>query len=221
MTNTYVALLLCLEIITPLDLIPYTSPFEQPKTRKGFTLQLSCIVATSTTYAADSYLPLARAMSEEQQVLEVKILLSIITFCIRYVIAPMLFALFSEIKGCYPVFLGTRVVLVSTQICCITTRSYFVMLFWRFQTSVSSLVFSIVARGILSDLYQEDDCSSPMVLFARASTFGMGLSPLVSGLFANQRWVFWVQVIIGMVLVTIFTIFFKETRGSIILSQKA
>ena len=130
-----------------------------------------------------------------------KILLGITTFCIGYAIAPMLFAPFSEIKGRYPVFLGAGVVLVSAQICCATTGSYFAMLFWRFWTGVGSSVFSTVAGGVVSDLYQEDDRSSPMALFAGASTFGMGLGPLVSGLFANWRWVFWVQVIMGVILV--------------------
>jgi hypothetical protein len=65
----------------------------------------------------------------------------------------MLFALFSEIKRRYPVFLSARVVLVSAQICCVTTRSYFIMLFWRFWTRVGSLVFLTVAKGVVSDLY--------------------------------------------------------------------
>jgi MFS family permease len=220
-TDTCITLPSCPETITPLDLTPYTSPFEWSKTRKGFTLWLSYIAATSTTYIAGSYSPLARAMSEEWQVSEVKILLGITTFCIGYTTAPILFIPFSEIKGYYPVFLGTGVVLVSTQVCCTITGSYFAMLFWRFWTGVGSSVFSTVAGGVVSNLYQEDDRSSPMALFAGASTFGMGLGPLVSGLFANWRWVFWVQVIMGVILVAVFTIFFKETRGSILLSRKA
>lgn len=49
----------------------------------------------------------------------------------------------------------------------------------------------------------------------------MGLGPLVSGLFADWRWSFWVQVIMCGILVAVFAIFFKETRGSVLLSQKA
>jgi len=53
---------------------------------------------------------------------------------------------------------------------------------------------------------------------------GTGLGPLVSGFVAQNlswRWVFWIQVITSGVLVSLVTIFFKETRGSIILSRKA
>ena len=73
----------------------------------------------------------------------------------------------------------------------------------------------------MSDLYQEDDRSALMALFSGASIFSMGLSPLISGLFTNWRWAFWVQVIMCGIQVAAFAIFFKETRGSVLLSQKA
>jgi MFS family permease len=219
--DTYISLIPGPEGKPTLDLAPYVNPVEWSKTSKGFTLCLSCIAATSSTYAAGSYSPSARAMSEEWHVSIVKILLGITTFCIGYAIAPMVFAPFSEIKGRYPVFLGAGIVYLSAQICCATTGSYFGMLFWRFWTGVGSSVLSTVAGGVVSDLYQEDDRSAPMALFSGASTFGMGLGPLISGLFANWRWAFWVQVIMCGIQVATFAIFFKETRGSVLLSQKA
>ncbi|KAH9204866.1 major facilitator superfamily domain-containing protein [Leptodontidium sp. 2 PMI_412] len=118
------------------------------------------------------------------------------------------------------VFIGAGTVWVSAQICCATTGSYFRMLFWRFWTGVGSSVFSTVAGAVVSDLYQKDDRSAPMALFAGASTFGMGLGPLVSGLFVNWRWALWVQVIMCGILVAVFAIFFKETRETVLLSQK-
>ena len=63
-----------------------------------------------------------------------------------------------------------------------------------------------------------------MALFSGGALFGTGLGPLVSGFIAhntNWRWVFWVQVIICGILVSAVTLFFKETRGSILLSKKA
>ena len=203
------------------DMAPYTSPFQWSKARKSFTLWLSCIAATSTTYAAGSYSPSARAMSDEWQVSEIKVLLGITTFCFGFAIAPMVIAPFSEIKGRYPVFLGAGIVLVSAQICCATTGSYLGMLFWRFWTGVGSSVFSAVVGGVVSDLYDEEDRSIPMALFAGASTFGMGLGPLVSGLFTSWRWAIWVQVMMYGALFATFAIFFKETRGSVLLSRKA
>lgn len=63
-----------------------------------------------------------------------------------------------------------------------------------------------------------------MALFSGGALFGTGLGPLVSGFVAQNldwRWVFWIQVITCGCLITAVTIFFHETRGSIILSRKA
>jgi hypothetical protein len=111
--DTYISLIPGLEGKPTLDLAPYINPVKWSKTSKGFTLCLSYIAATSSTYAAGSYSPLARAILEEWHISIVKILLSITTFYTRYIIASIVFAPFSEIKGRYPVFLGTRIIYLS------------------------------------------------------------------------------------------------------------
>ena len=54
--------------------------------------------------------------------------------------------------------------------------------------------------------------------------FGTGLGPLVSGFIAQHlswRWVFYVQTIDCGVLILAVILFFKETRGSVLLSRRA
>ena len=63
-----------------------------------------------------------------------------------------------------------------------------------------------------------------MALFSGAALFGTGLGPLCSGFIAQHlswRWVFYVQVIDCGLLILAVTIFFKETRGSVLLSRRA
>ena len=63
-----------------------------------------------------------------------------------------------------------------------------------------------------------------MALFAGAAFLGTGLGPLCSGSIAQHvswRWVFYVQVIDCGLLILAVTIFFKETRGSVLLSRRA
>ena len=63
-----------------------------------------------------------------------------------------------------------------------------------------------------------------MALFAGSALFGTGLGPLCSGFIAQHlswRWVFYVQIIDGGLLILAVTIFFKETRGSVLLSRRA
>lgn len=63
-----------------------------------------------------------------------------------------------------------------------------------------------------------------MALFSGAALFGTGLGPLCSGFIAQNvswRWVFYIQVISCGLCILAVTVFFKETRGSVLLSRRA
>ena len=63
-----------------------------------------------------------------------------------------------------------------------------------------------------------------MALFSGAALFGTGLGPLCSGLIVQNtswRWVFYAQVISCGIMILLVVMFFKETRGSVLLSRKA
>ena len=206
------------------DLKKYTSPFEWSESRKRFTIWLSCIATALTAYTAGSYSPPSTQMSAEWHVSQTAILVGITTFCTGFGIAPMVLAPFSEINGRYPVFVAAGVLYFICQICCAVTQSYPGMLVARFFVGCGSSVFSTMVGGVVSDLYHAHDRNTPMALFSGGVLFGTGLGPLVSGFIAQNtdwRWVFWVQVITNGILILAVTIFFKETRGSILLSRKA
>lgn len=206
------------------DLKKYISPFQWSQSRKSFTVWLSCIATLITAYTAGSYSPPGAQMAAEWHVSEEAILVGITTFCAGFAIAPMVLAPFSEINGRYPVFVASGILYFVCQICCAVTRSYPGMLVARFWVGCGSSVFSTMVGGVISDLYHAENRNTPMALFSGAVLFGTGLGPMVSGFIAqntNWRWVFWVQVITCGMLITAVTVFFHETRGSILLSRKA
>ena len=206
------------------DLKKFMSPFEWSESRKNFMIWLSCIATTITAYTAGSYAPAVGQMAAEWNVSEVAALVGITSFCSGFGIAPMVLAPFSEIQGRYPVFVGAGIVFLICQICCAVTRSYAGMIVARFWAGCGSSVFSTMVGGVVSDLYHAHNRNTPMALFSGGALIGTGLGPMVSAFIAqnaNWRWVFWVQVITCGVLVSAMTLFFNETRGSIILSKKA
>jgi MFS family permease len=78
--------------------------------------------------------------------------------------------------------------------------------------------------GILADIYVASDRNTPMVIFVGATLFGTGLGPLISDFIAQNaswRWVYYLQTITCGLLIVAVALFFKETRGSILLSRKA
>ena len=63
-----------------------------------------------------------------------------------------------------------------------------------------------------------------MALFSGAAFLGTGLGPLCSGFIAQHtswRWVFYLQTITCGVSILLVALFFKETRGSVLLSRRA
>ena len=206
------------------DLQAYISPFTWPDSRKTFITWLSCAVTVVTAYTAGSYSPPSQQMSEYWGVSKVAILVGITTFTSGFAIAPMILAPFSELNGRKPVFIATGILFVVSQLCCAVTRSYAGMLVARFFAGVGGSTFSTMVGGVVSDIYHAEDRNTPMALFSGAALFGTGLGPLVSGFVAQHlswRWVFYIQAITCGLHILAVSIFFKETRGSVLLSRKA
>ncbi|KAI4097563.1 MAG: hypothetical protein LQ344_000296 [Seirophora lacunosa] len=208
----------------PPDLRQFTSPFAWPKRQKTFTIWLSCAVTVVTAYTAGSYSPATEQMMNAWNVSQTAIYVGITTFTTGFAIAPMILAPFSELNGRKPVFIATGALFVICQLCCALTRSYAGMLAARFFAGVGGSTFSTMVGGVVSDIYQEQDRNKPMALFAGAALFGTGLGPLCSGFIAQRllwRWVFYVQVMTSGFLIVLVAAFFKETRGSVLLSKRA
>ena len=206
------------------DLRNYESPFTWSESRKTLILWLSCVSTIVTAYTAGSYSSASTALAAEWNVSQEATYVGITMFTTGFAIAPMVLAPFSEINGRYPVFVVTGILFVICQICCAVTQSYAGMLVARFFVGVGGSTFSTMVGGVVSDIYHAEDRNTPMALFAGAALLGTGLGPLCSGFIAqnvNWRWVFWHQVISCGLCILAVIVFFKETRGSVLLSRKA
>ncbi|KIW92799.1 uncharacterized protein Z519_06648 [Cladophialophora bantiana CBS 173.52] len=206
------------------NLRDYDNPFTWSLTRKKLMTYLSCSVNITAAYSAGSYASPTAQLTEKWGISAVAYKTGITIFTAGFGIAPMVLAPFSEINGRRPVFIFTGILFVLCQIGCAVTDSFAGMLLARFFLGVGGSTFSTMVGGILADVWVTADRNGPMVLFTGATLFGTGLGPLVSGFVAQRttwRWVFWIQVITSGTLVSLVTVFFKETRGSIILSRKA
>lgn len=206
------------------NLKKYISPFDWSESRKTFILTISCFTTASSAFTSGVYSPGVEQMAQEWGVSHVAVLVGITTFCFGFGIAPMILSPFSEINGRYPVFVGSGIMFVICSICCAITQSYAGMLLARLGVGVGSSVTSSMVGGVVSDLYHAKARNTPMALFAGFALIGTGLGPFVGGFIAQNtswRWLFWVQTIICGIIMAAVALFFKETRGSIILSHKA
>lgn len=208
----------------PPDLTHFVSPFNWPASRKHTIIFLSCMTTILVSYSAGSYDAASEQISKKWAVSQTVSYLGITTCTIGFATAPMMLAPFSELNGRRPVFVVTGVLFVVSHLACALTTSFAGLLVARFFVGVGGSSFSSTVGGVITDIYHKEDRNTPMALFAGMALFGTGLGPLVSGFVAQNldwRWVFWVQVIICGICILAVIIFFKETRGSVILSRKA
>ena len=206
------------------DLKKFTSPFCWSEKRKNILTWMSCAATMFTAYTAGSYSSGIGQMREEWDVSEVEATLGITLFTCGFGIAPMILAPFSEINGRRPMFVVTGILFVLFQVVCAVTPTFAGMLVARFLVGCAGSTFSTMVGGVVSDIYHAEDRNTAMALFSGAALFGTGLGPLISGIIAQHttwRWMFYLQVITNGLMMTVIALFFKETRGSVLLSRKA
>ncbi|KAI0827502.1 MFS general substrate transporter [Hypoxylon sp. FL0890] len=211
------------------DLARYTNPLIWPKARKGVMVTISCIATCFTAYAAGAYSESADLIAADLKTTREGALAGVTTFCIGFAIAPMVLAPFSEINGRYPIFAIAGVFFVVFQAVCGLVTNLAGMLVARFLKGVGGSVFSTMVGGVIADMYQKEDRNTPMALFSGAVLVGTGLGPLVAAVMVERwggegekwKWIFWHQVIVDFVLMVAVVAFFKESRGSVLLSRKA
>jgi MFS family permease len=93
-----------------------------------------------------------------------------------------------------------------------------------FQANDISATFSTMVGGVISDIYHAQDRNTPMALFSGSALFGTGLAPMIAGAIVTHttwRWIYYSHAIVSAVFVVVIFVFFKETRGSVLLSRKA
>ncbi len=206
------------------DLKPYTNPYLWSRQRKNFMTWFGCIATTITAYTAGSYAAGNEQYMQQWHISEPAAEVGIAIFTVGFGVAPMFLAPFSEINGRRPVFVATGALFVVFQLTCALTPTFAGMLVARFFAGCASSTFSTMVGGVISDYYHAEDRNWAMTLFTMGAIGGSGLGPLVSGFIGQNttwRWIFRLQVCTCGLLMIFIAAFFKESRGSILLSRKA
>lgn len=211
------------------DLSRYTDPLTWPRARKGIMVAISCVATAFTAYAAGAYSEAADLIAADLKTSREGALAGVTTFCVGFAVAPMVLAPFSEINGRYPIFAVAGVIFVIFQAVCGVVTNLAGILVARFLKGVGGSVFSTMVGGVIADMYEKEERNTPMALFSGAVLVGTGLGPLVAAVMVERwgndgqrwKWIFWHQVIVDFVLMVAVVVFFKESRGSVLLSRKA
>ncbi|KIW20797.1 hypothetical protein PV08_01375 [Exophiala spinifera] len=208
-----------------LDLRKYESALTWSPAHKRTILVLCCFCTFFAAYSAGSYSIASSPQRSKWHLSQTAFNTGVTAWALGFAMSPMFLAPFSEINGRRPVFLGSAVVFLAALIACATTPSFAGMLVARFFVGAGASTFSTMIGGVLSDVYTNEDRNTPMSIYSGCALAGTAVGPLCSGFVVGQgvnyRWVYYHQVIaVGALLVVVY-FFFKESRGSVLLSRKA
>jgi MFS family permease len=145
-----------------------------------------------------------------------------------FALAPMVLAPLSEMNGRYPVFVVAGAVYVVFQAVCGVVTTLEGMLVARFMVGAGASVFSTLVGGVIADMWDAKGRNTPMAVFSGSVLAGTGAGPLVAAVMAERmaegerwKWIFWHQVVMGGVTMVLLVVFFRESRGSVLLSWMA
>jgi len=206
------------------NLKQYDSPFKWSATRKNTCLILSCASTFLAAYSAGSYSIASGPLQAKFHVSNEAYQTGVTAWCVGFACSPMFLAPLSELNGRRPVFLASGLIFFVAQIGCAVTQSFAGLIVARFFVGAGASTFATIIGGVLSDVYHAEYRNTPMALYSASALAGTGFGPMLTGFVVTRvfwRWVFWHQVIaLGIVMAGI-VVFFKETRGSVLLSRKA
>ncbi|KAL2413079.1 Efflux pump atB [Exophiala dermatitidis] len=206
------------------NLKKYESPLTWSSTHKTIILILSCYCTFAAAYSAGAYSIASAPQRQKWNLSQVAFSAGVTTWCSGFALSPMILAPFSEINGRRPVFIGSAILFLAGLIACATTPSYAGMLVARFFVGAGASTFATMVGGVVSDLYDARHRNTPMALYSGSALAGTGIGPLCSGFIvgrASFRWIYYHQIISLGIMVVVVWFFFKETRGSVLLSRKA
>ena len=183
-----------------------------------------CALAAVSSCSPGAYSSGVAAYSAEWGVSRTASLGGITAWSCSFALGPMFLAPFSELAGRMPVFVPAGLLFVVSQVAAAVARSFAGMIFSRVLAGVGSSVFSTMISGVLVDIFAREEQNTAMAMFAGGTMFGTGFGPVPSGAlvqYLGWRWIWYVQIILVGVMVTVMLAAYWETRGSVLLSRKA
>ncbi|KAF4594446.1 Major facilitator superfamily domain, general substrate transporter [Ophiocordyceps camponoti-floridani] len=218
------------ETLPPIpNLQRHRKPLSWSPERKYGVLAVACLAVFMTAYSAGAYSPAAALAAEKLATTDTVMRIGMVTFCLGLGLGPMFLAPVSEIWGRLPVFAAAAVVLLVSQIICSVADHSGVLLTMRFLVGVGASVFSIVASGVVVDLWDEQDRNTPLAMFSGFLIAGYAAGPLVATVLVGAiedhwllwRWTFWHQALADAAILTAFFVVIRESRESVVLAKRA
>lgn len=191
--------------------------------RKWSILTVIFWVQISMNYNAAIYANAVPGMSKEFGITPFMARLGQMAFLVAYGFGCEFWAPFSEELGRKWIMQASLALVNIFQFPCAFSTNFSTVLAGRIMGGLSSAGGS-VTLGMVADMFGPENQQFAMLYVVFSSCAGSVVAPIIGGFitqYANWRWVFYSQIIFGVVVQAIHAYWVPETRASVLLDHEA
>lgn len=212
--------------VTVLDFRPGDpeNPFNWSSKKKGFLSWMLCMMTLFIGLATTAYSSGISRMCAEFGVSEELGQLGLFTFNFTCALAPLFLAPFCELAGRKIIYVGGYVCFSLMFIGLSLGKNIATIVVCRALLGLFGCIGTILVGGTFGDMYRPEERAVPMASFSYIAILGTVGAPIYAG-FIDQalgwRWVEGIQGLANIPLGILIIVFFRETRGSVVLNKRA
>ncbi|OTA59264.1 MFS general substrate transporter [Hypoxylon sp. EC38] len=144
-------------------------------------------------------------------------------YILGFAFGPLLIAPLSEILGRRPLYIVGNILFVCFTVGAALSKSIGMLMAFRLLMGLSGAVPVTIGSGSIADIMPVEKRGRAMSAWALGPLLGPCIGPIAGGYLieaAGWRWVYWLIVILGGVLIPLSFFFLRETFGPVVLEHK-
>ncbi|OAX85223.1 hypothetical protein ACJ72_00383 [Emergomyces africanus] len=197
--------------------------YSFPVYKKWLILAVVFAVQLSMNFNTSVYSNATTQLSEHFNVSMPNARLGQMIFLIAYAFGCELWAPWSEEYGRWSILQASLLLINIWQLPCALAPSFKFVLVGRFLGGLSSAGGS-VTLGMTADMWQPNDQGFAVAYVVLSSVAGSSIGPIFGAFIEHYlpwQWIFWVQLIFGVVVQLAHFFLVEETRSSVLLDREA
>lgn len=194
-----------------------------PGWRKWMILSVIFVVQMSMNFNTGVYANAIPGLTEEFGISEQAARVGQAVFLVAYAFGCELWAPWSEELGRWPIMQLSLFLVNIWQIPCAVAPNYATIVVCRVLGGLSSAGGS-VTLGMTADMWEAEDQGFAVAFVVLSSVGGSTVGPFFGGLigeYLDWHWVFWIQLIVGVVTQVMHFFMVPETRATILIDREA
>lgn len=194
-----------------------------PTWKKWMIITVIFVVQMSMNFNSGVYASAVTGLTEEFGISEQAARVGQAVFLVAYAFGCELWAPWSEEFGRWPIMQLSLFLVNIWQIPCALAPNYGTIVVCRVLGGLSSAGGS-VTLGMTADMWEPDNQGFAVAYVVLSSVGGSTIGPFIGGIigqYLSWHWVFWVQLIFGVVTQALHFFCVPETRASILVDKEA